>query len=155
MKISTAFLALMIIWAVSAQAQWTKCGDSNGGSVYSLAVSGTTLFAGTRGAGVWKAEISNLNPLSVAEIVESAKLIVYPTPANEEINIILPDAAQTTIPAAFRLLTPDGRIIREFADVDIMTGQITLPVEGIESGVYALALHTGPYYACARVLIHR
>lgn len=92
----------------------------------------------------------------MAETIEPAKLIVYPTPAHNEVNIILPNvAAQTTIPAACRLLTPDGRIIREFTDVDIITGQITLPIEGIESSIYALELHAGTYYSCSRVLIYR
>ena len=123
--------------------------------VTSLAVFGATLFAGTNDAGIWKAEITDLIHSSVAETAESAGLMVYPTPAHDEITVVLPDAAQTTFPVGCRLVTSDGRVIRQFTGIDAAAGRFTFPLEGIESGVYALELHAGTYYSCSRVLIHR
>ena len=53
MKKFTFILTVLIATAVAANAQWQQTSGPEGGSVLSLAISGTNIFAGTYGGGVF------------------------------------------------------------------------------------------------------
>ncbi|HTO34828.1 MAG TPA: hypothetical protein VLZ72_01200, partial [Flavobacterium sp.] len=65
MKKFTFILTVLIATAVAANAQWQQTSGPEGGSVLSLAISGTNIFAGTYGGGVF---LSSNNGSSWTEV---------------------------------------------------------------------------------------
>ena len=54
-------LAILLSFPQWAGAQWVQTGGPEGGSITALAVSGTNLFAGTYGNGVWRLPLSDVS----------------------------------------------------------------------------------------------
>jgi len=53
-------MAIFLFFPQWAGAQWVQTGGSEGGCITAFAVSGTNLFAGTRGGGVWRLPLSDI-----------------------------------------------------------------------------------------------
>lgn len=83
-----------------------------------------------------------------------AKLAVYPTPANETIQVVLDNATLNT--ASLRITDLNGRLVAEKTyEVNKGMQELQLPVSQLNEGVYLLSLESNGYRAVSRIVISR
>ncbi|MBL7989887.1 MAG: T9SS type A sorting domain-containing protein [Candidatus Kapabacteria bacterium] len=111
-------------------------------SILSLAVSGTTLFAGTDGGGVFRAALSGST--SVKEQSEpSLNFTPFPNPFSDQTTLEydLPTSQHVRI----AIFSPLGQLLFTLADEWQQAGRHSLPLDmnGFASGAYIARLQAG------------
>ncbi len=83
-----------------------------------------------------------------------AKLAVYPTPANETIQVVLDN---TTLNSAILHITDlNGRLVAEQTyEVNKGMQELQLPVSQLNEGIYLLSLESNGYRAVSKIVIAR
>jgi photosystem II stability/assembly factor-like uncharacterized protein len=100
------------------------------GSVSPLAIIGSNIFAGTSDRGVWKA---SLNGLGINEINYNNNILLYPTPA---INNIIIEIPQQEI---IEISNIQGRLIRS---LKVIGNKTSIDVSGFAKGMYFVKVKT-------------
>jgi hypothetical protein len=124
-----------------------------------LHISGTDLFAGTRGAGVYRRPLSEMIssvPLLPGEVPAGFSLEQnFPNPFNPgtTIRFSLPRKTRTSL-KVFDLL---GREVALLVDQEMAAGTYEVPFDGkrLSSGVYYYRLQTGEYLQSRKFLLLR
>ncbi len=133
---------------------WTTTGFNQPRiSVTSLFIKGTTLFAGTLGAGIWKVE----NYLETNEnlkdpISEISQLTCYPNPTTNMLTIDRTKLSNFTDnhPVTYSITTLTGVKRMQFEQ---QATQFTIPVNGFPSGVYYVTAEQGTSRAAVMVTV--
>ena len=120
--------------------------------VRSLSVSGSTLFAGTYGSGMWKINVGSLAAEENAKQIHNIySLYCYPNPTVgfitiDRTNLQFPENK----PVHYTLSTLIGGKVMEF---DNSEPKFTVSLEGISNGVYFLAAESGGNRAAVMVTV--
>lgn len=121
-------------------------------NVNSLLRSGNNLLAGTYGSSVW---VNTAVPLEVSENVNGAvalnRLTCYPNPATNTLTV---DRTTLQFPenaaVQYTLSTLIGGKVMEFTKSERV---FTVPLDGLQSGVYSLTADVGSYRAAVMVTV--
>ncbi|MBL7976096.1 MAG: T9SS type A sorting domain-containing protein, partial [Candidatus Kapabacteria bacterium] len=100
--------------------------------ILSLYIKGTTLFAGTDGAGVWK---YNLLSTDIPEqpSISGTHVRCYPNPANDELTISLTTTTELQQPLQYSITNILGTSVLQSQQ---MEKECTIPIHTLPSGVY-------------------
>ncbi|MGA9364179.1 MAG: T9SS type A sorting domain-containing protein [Bacteroidota bacterium] len=137
-------------------AQWVQTNGPYGGIVNCLATSGTNLFVGTFGGGVWRRPLSEMitsvergNSMPSRSVLEQN----YPNPFNPTtvISYQLPEFGHVTLQVYDAL----GREVATLANKDESAGykSVTSDASKLSSGVYFYGLQAGSYNAAKKLLL--
>lgn len=134
---------------------WTPINDGlTNLQITSLSISGTTLYAGTYGLGVWKIDV---NTLEVDEnkmlLHTAAKLNCYPNPATNSLTIDRTSLQfPENTPVHYTLSTLIGGKVMEF---DNSEPKFTVMLDGVANGVYNLIAESGGTRAVVLVTLKK
>jgi hypothetical protein len=125
-------------------------------SVKALAVSGGTLFAGTRGAGVSKAAIGS----STVDDSDSkpVQAHVYPVPAYDNVTIDLPSDFQEhglSSPIVAGLYSTSGALASRLEATASNQGRLVLQLGDVPAGIYVVRVQCGARIVEARIVVVR
>ncbi len=111
---------------------WTSTGCAN---TLSLAIVGDTLYTGTGWHGIWKRGLSELIG-GVEGITDFRKMIVYPNPSSDMINIELKQASslKTAIVSIYDI---QGQLLLQ---EHIHKEKTEINIRGLEKGIYMVKL---------------
>ncbi|MFA4853356.1 MAG: T9SS type A sorting domain-containing protein [Bacteroidales bacterium] len=105
--------------------------------VWSLAISGTNIFAGTGGNGVWKRALSDIT-VGVKEINNNeSNIAVYPNPATNNITIESPQ--QPIFVHYAEILNIQGQLIKSFAS---SSNKTSVDISTFPNGMYFVKMKT-------------
>ena len=112
---------------------WTSENDSlTNTDIRSLTITGTDVFAGTLGSGLWKRSLSGLPGIN--EFKNSRLNIeVFPNPATANINI------KVAQPAIIEITNVQGQLIRTLETTGNM---MSIDVSSLPSGMYIVTVKT-------------
>lgn len=82
-------------------------------------------------------------PVAVNFSGEKTKLVIYPNPSNDKVNILYP--TNYSPKATLRFIDAQGRIIKEMMIVDRGNGVIELAIQDLPVGIYTATLTDGLY----------
>jgi hypothetical protein len=151
MKKKLIWLAVgMVFFVVSSReihAQWVQTNGPNGGSIFALAVSGSNIFAGTWGAGVWRRPISEMigviNPYSKNRLAQDNYRIHFQKHENSIaiIGFSLPHSDQVSI----NVYTLSGRKIASLVNEKLGPGSYESPwdTRNMAAGNYIVRMQAG------------
>jgi hypothetical protein len=125
-------------------------------NVFSFAVVGTNLFAGTGGGAVWRRPLSEVTSLrrAASEVPGKFSLLQnYPNPFNPSttITIALPHDAHVSLEVYNTL----GQKVAQLLD-ELMTAgyhSVTFDASRLASGVYLYKMKAGDYVATKKLLL--
>ena len=138
-------------------AQWIQTNGPYGGRVRCFAVSGTDLFAGTWGGGVWRRPLSEMitavEALSTDLPTNCSLDQNYPNPFNPTTIIAydIPNTSHVTL-VIYDIL---GRQVAQLVNGERTPGryQATFNPGGLPSGVYFYKLQAGAYHDTKKLLL--
>lgn len=137
MKRQIIFTAILSCLMSFANAQWQQANGPFVGKIYCFAVSGSDIFAGTYGGGVWKRPLSEVTGIEATNNNQS-NIAVYPNPANNNIIIDLQGllSIQNNIISIYNI--QGQRILEQSFNKE----KIEVDMSGLSKGIYILKLIT-------------
>lgn len=136
-------------------ASWTGVNEgliSNAG-VWTLAINGTTLFAGMRldPYGVWRRPLTEMT--GVKELKSKTRISVYPNPCSEKLMIGFDKNMDQEVELTLVNSCAEQVITRTFSRI---TGSVALDIAGLPDGIYALQIRCGTQlFSTQKVMILR
>ncbi len=107
------------------------------------------IIAIPNGAGLLKTKKTNGNILDANQLINS-ELKVYPIPAKEKINVILPKECAENVDIS--LVNTNGQTIKNYGMFQGNSGTLELNLNGLNSGIYVILI-TGDNYQKSRKII--
>jgi hypothetical protein len=142
-----------------ASAQWVQTNGPYGGPVSCFAISGTNLFAGTEGGGVWRRRLADMTapvaPTMTALASEFQLRQNYPNPFNPSTTIRygLPNRSHVTLTVYSSL----GQQVALLQNGELEAGyhEVKFDGNGLSSGVYFYTIEAGSFVQTRRLLLLR
>ncbi|PJA97978.1 MAG: hypothetical protein CO128_09690 [Ignavibacteriales bacterium CG_4_9_14_3_um_filter_30_11] len=139
------------------RAQWQQTNGSGGGTGYSLAVSGTNLFAGTLGGGVWRRPLSEI--ITYLEVTSSEPPNTftlaqnYPNPFNPStiIRYGLPKEGFVTLNVYDMLGREVKILVNEFKSAGSYS--VDFNASNLASGIYFYQMQAGDFVQTKKLLL--
>jgi len=144
---------LCLLQIGTVHAQWVQTNGPYGGFVQCFAVSGTNLFAGTSGGGVWRRPLSEMVSvrLSASELATEFSLGQnYPNPFNPTtvVSFELPVSSLATLKVYNVLGQGVATLVNEALQPD--SYEVTFDGTGLASGVYYYQLQANGFCSDAK-----
>lgn len=124
-----------------------------------LNLNGTLVFSAHNfpcvGTEVWATELNNACNIAVTcpagiNDVLVGKLSVYPNPAGNELNVMIPVQEEVL---SLQLLSPEGKLLKE--EKNLTKDIYSLSLQDIAEGFYLVKLHSVTGYYTAKVVVQR
>jgi hypothetical protein len=155
-------LAGSLSWQIPLQAQWIQTNGPYGGRVTCFAVSGTNLFAGTGGNGVWRRPLSEMILTSVEEPSANRRPPGnfsleqnYPNPFNPTTTIAfhLPASSFVTL----KVFNSAGQEVASLVDRLLPAGnhRTEWNASSVPSGIYCYRIQAGSYSETKKLIVMR
>ncbi|MGC9331204.1 MAG: T9SS type A sorting domain-containing protein [Bacteroidales bacterium] len=127
-------LAIVTLSVNIVTAQWTQANGPHGGYIRSMAISDTTVFAGTYGGAVWKRSLSEFNRIKEISNNES-NIVIYPNPNRGKFTI-----AQTNDIKSIEIYNAMGEIVyKSWAS----NAKLQIDISAQPKGIYFVKVDNG------------
>jgi hypothetical protein len=153
-----SLVLVFVLVCAYASAQWLQTNGPYGGSIRCLAVSGTNLFAGTYGGGLWRRSLSQLVDVKLASREVPAEFTLaqnFPNPFNPSTTIKyeLPKASDVRL-SVFDILGREVSVlVNERRDAGVHEEKFD--GSNLASGLYLYRLQARDFVQTRKLLLVR
>jgi hypothetical protein len=127
-----------------SNSQWLQTNGPYGGFRRCLVVSGTYIFAGTYGGGVWKRPLSEI--VGIGELHKNIDIDVYPNPASDKFTIEIPQISPNCF---FFLFNQCGQ---EILHKPVSKHPIQIDISALPQGIYFVKVENDKTVQLGKVL---
>ena len=152
-------LLILLVLSNTANGQWVLTNGLLGGSILSLAVSGTNIFAGTEGSGVFRRALSDI----ITDVKEISNSIPnnfvlsqnYPNPFNPSTNINFSVPLSSFV--SIKVYDVLGKEVASLVNEELKAGsyKFSFNANGLTSGVYFSRVTAGNFTQTKNMILLR
>lgn len=149
MKKLTIGLTVLVTMIIITNAQWEQTNFPYSGTVSSFAVSGTDLFVGTDGGGIWKRPLSGIEGIDSASATPH-KINIYPNPSSDIIALNIDQNNLTDL--TLNIYNVTGSLVKTIL---LKQNQQQINVNDLSSGIYLVEIKSKEWTEKQKLIIQR
>ena len=118
-------------------------------SIYSLAISGNTIYTGTYNGYVWKRSLSEIITAGINETTNNKEIGIYPNPVKENLTIVNKSTSPQNYTATIRTIQGQQVLSKDIK----LLNTYNMDVSNIANGIYILTLQNEKTQIVEKVIV--